>query len=97
MKLAKSDRHFLEACQNPERRTVLIGNLITQRKLYYIIAGLVLLLCVAEPFVRMAGGRHPAERSATGGLKGMKTASTACSLAPAKPEDHVCVRKTTSS
>lgn len=57
MKLAKSDRHFLEACQNPERRTVLIGNLITQRKLYYIIAGLVLLLCVAEPFVRMAGGK----------------------------------------
>ena len=57
MKLNKSDRSFLEACQNPDMRTALIGNLVTQRKLYYIIAGLVLLLCVAEPFVRMAGGK----------------------------------------
>ncbi len=57
MKLNKSDRNFLEACQNPEKRTALVGNLVTQRKWYYVIAGLLLVLCVAEPVVYNAEGR----------------------------------------
>ncbi|MFA6289846.1 MAG: hypothetical protein WC661_20890 [Opitutaceae bacterium] len=57
MKLNKSDRSFLEACQNPARRTALIGNLVTQRKWFYILSGLMLVLCVADPFIQMVDGK----------------------------------------
>lgn len=53
MKLSKSDMLSQEACENPEKRTVLVKQLVSQRKIYTILAGLLFILCMAEQFFRL--------------------------------------------